>query len=530
MAQQFHNNAELEKALEDVIASSKMIEGLNRPTPGCYALDMIGDSMVARQNQIYALDNTYTGDVTNGVLTLTSPSTTWSMHAGNKFYLMNVTPDSAVTLYTCIAGTTSLTVKATCDLPIPDCVLDFSTITNTSGPFMVRIWRSADTSVATHAAAYSNGAIEKGYCMGFNSRPSYYLPAKIHDFLDWIPNKNRRILVHWMGINDIGIFGSNGSGTFANIKINLDILKTLGYAKIIVNTIGPVDTTTYSGWNTTMRNNINYCNMLIKQYVSQNPEFILNDNCSYNMSTATTCTAVANTLEDQVHLSALGAERAGKGLWDNILSKLGLPVVKKTPSTAMEAFTNISAQIFNGIYNMDATTGALASGGSLAGGATGTVKSSFTLTNLSSTAVAGTMPARSGIEGGYDQQIDWTSSAAGQGWSWGFTTPVTSRITADKRLRCFLEVTFSGCTNVKSLHPNLTVTYGGLSTGLCCTVPTTTTKAMENGDRTVLYEFGHIGYITPGTCDFTFLVTLVMGAAGGGTIKLSAPVCYLESV
>jgi len=503
---------------------STSIDGYSSDASRVY-IDKFGDSMAGKENQTQVLDNTYTATVENNIITITQPNTNWLYHPGTMFYLMNTPDDNYVALYTVIEGTTSLVIKARCAWNIPNGSVDFSNISlggSSNSPALCRLFRPTHASILSHACAYSNGSLVRGYSIGFYGRNSGYITQdKIDKFLGWIPNKKNRILVYIMGINDIFRYGLNDTDTLNSNIANLQLLKTLGYKKIVVCTIGPVNHTTHTGYTSARRNYELSHNSQLKLWIDQNPEFLLHDQFALIRDPASIyADNAANTLEDHVHLNGYGAEISGKGLWNNVLSKIGLPNFSLSPQSVADGHTNISAQLFNGIFNLDITTGAIANAGLLSGGATGIVKSGFTLTKNSATSVVGSMPANADGNG-YDQQIVFSTSAADQGFTFASTAATTGRINAGDTLRIFQKIKLEGCTNLKSLSINFTVTYGGIIVNLSPVYPST--LKIDSSDRTVTYEFGHIGYIAPGDCDYSYSISCTTDAAGGGTITIGAP-------
>jgi hypothetical protein len=487
-------------------------ESVNKQTLNtimCY-----GDSITALCNYNYHFAVGDTGSVSNGVLTLTTAAGSFNFLPGSEFYLQNLDQDAYVDRYV-VATSTANTVTATTTAAN-------GTITFNSNSYMIFLWNSSEANFITWACSLSNGAFRKGYNIGFSGQLSSYCLNKFDKFItngNYMTPKNT-IFCEFSGVNGLagGVAGTALS-TFNDRQQIWKKAKGLGY-KVCIFTVGPVGNLN-AGWTSTTAREVIKHNNLCKQFVLDNPDYLLYDQYSTCIDPASQYgNFKANYLPtgDYIHRSGLAAYNMGKDLLTAIQAGLKSQTRQLGPESCTENYAYVGGD--NNVMDTAlcmTSLGALANTGILTGGATGVGMTGYVIGQLTAATCAASLPARA--DGfGYNQRIIYTTTADSQSPTFQTLITVTGRIPAGKRIVMQAEIALTSLTAYKRLDFNLSITSGTQTTVLS---PCTHINDInDQTDKTLIFEFGDVGFVTPATCDYSFYIRPTHSGVGGGTIDI----------
>jgi len=472
-----------------------------------------GDSITTLCNSYYAfIVGSDTGVVSNGVLTLTKASGSWNILPGAEFYIQNTTNDVYVGKYTVATATTSvLTALAPTK---PDGTLTFN-----SNTYLVKLWLHQDSDFIGQACWRSNGALKRGYTIGFSGQTSSYVLSKFDEFIKDIPNPENTIFCEFSGINDINGGTVTGQQTFDYRKQIWEKARLMGF-KVCIFTIGPVNNTN-GGYTATTANETVKHNNLCKKFVRDNPDYLLYDQyatCADPLSQYPNFKTNYLPAVDTIHRSGIAASAMGADLWTMLNANLNFNRKLLVPRTPREVYANVGGE-WNVLDNaMGLTTaGAKANGGTMTGGSTGDAFTNWRLSVVSAATVAGLVVARS--DGfGYNQRITFTANADTNYCSFQSLNSIPARIPAGKRVVITAELTMSSMVNIRQMYVYAQLTAGGINHILSPTFPLT--NIIDVTDKTLTFEFGDLGFVTPAACDLFLFFQPMTNAAGSGVIEV----------
>jgi len=460
-------------------------------------ISAIGDSIVQNCNQ-----KTAATIVANGN-TLTITAVSHRMCAGFEFYISGCAQEDLNIRGVCSAGTDVNTVifngytgsfqgTATAKAGKP-------------GIFLTTLCVSAEPDWIGWAAYLSKGAILKGISYGFGGEDTVYIKTKISDLY----SKSPQYIIEQSGINDIRA-SVQASAIFENKKnMWLSIIEA-GLSPMIT-TLTPLSNSV-SGWTTAQFYQILKLNQLIRDYAQNNPYVVLVDLYAKLVDPlSTTGNWKSGMTLDGLHPNGKAAYLMGQELY-NVLSvhDYSNEIKVKKVSSAVEAF-GISPQIPQIIDNPLLTDNA----GGLAGGATGSVATGWTLTKVGGGTAVGSIVARADGYGN-DQQIVCVAAAANDGATlvgWA----INNRILAGQSIQAVFDLDMSSCTNLSRLEFSIGYTSGGVS-GLIA-LNRISDSQIDGGNKTITFMSQAIKFNVAANL-FNMTLTITHSNAGGSTIKV----------